>query len=837
MTSVQRRPSLLFDSYEDAVVSKEDDEQGRRILEDGKLKIGMDPAKLSIDDMDMMSLSTSFDKQMLLGSPMYLEAINDGEKQSMVLEEFSKHGSHCSKPVPSDASNLHLEDLCEAENPFEHIVNMRTKYILASLQDSRSNIKNDISKWFLYPKPLPKFWKFSHDKRLQSSDSVNNNEQSVSTDYQKKGYYFPTITEDQYLKEDYLGPAKRLGNVHYTGEFFELGHYLKEFENHMTQFSTYPLCGELVGIPSFDEFREDFEFVLKTLQRPTLSQIAQRRMNYLLDKFELFQLLNSKAEILENKRVPLRDFYNARKVDRDLLFSGFITQRQLSEFIWEKLNLEPHRVVYRSQYGETFTLQEIFEKTCSPTEPLDIGLKIINDEFLEWYKEVYLVRSHIIPPKIAPNSLKGKELRFFLLAKTFLEIENYIDGEYMAEIFIKYCIHTLEKSKYQLAQISVDFQFYDKGETSWWSKFAHWIIKWKIVSHNIRWNVQISRCYSKLFSSGKVQNFQEFLDLIFQPLFENESNTNIELQFFLSNVCCIDLIVSQFDDYLWKSFPGTDTKPIEWTNSDNPTISHYMYYTYLTLTKMNNIRQCKYLNTISLRSSCSPLANRTSQAGTTSNFSDRVESLVCNLLLCEAGLVLAEPLFDSPSMLPYLFYLCQIPIVVAPLSSVSSTATQTHQNDIASILGHESHTTTRDITEINQSTYVKNPFMDFFKVGMKISLSSISVLFNSSYTSEPIIEEYSVAASIYLLNAADLCEFSRNSVLCSGYEGFYKAHWIGVETINTPFFRENVGFVNTWYDKESDTSERHNVPMIRRKYRKETLDQEWSFIKEQFELD
>ena len=125
--------------------------------------------------------------------------------------------------------------------------------------------------------------------------------------------------------------------------------------------------------------------------------------------------------------------------------------------------------------------------------------------------------------------------------------------------------------------------------------------------------------------------------------------------------------------------------------------------------------------------------------------------------------------------------------------------------------------------------------MDMFKIGMKVSLSSKSVLFNSSYTMEPLIEEYSVAASIYLLNAADLCEFSRTSVLCSGFEGFYKAHWIGVGLKKTPFLKCNMGYVDEWYDREPDTSARHNVPLIRRFYRKHTWDQEWDFIRDQFD--
>ena len=208
-------------------------------------------------------------------------------------------------------------------------------------------------------------------------------------------------------------------------------------------------------------------------------------------------------------------------------------------------------------------------------------------------------------------------------------------------------------------------------------------------------------------------------------------------------------------------------------------------------------RQDRGENAITLRNNCSPTSNRTSQFGTSHVFTDQIESLVCNLLLCNGGLLQGEPIWKTQSlMLPYLFYLFQIPIIVAPLSSVSSlssfwqsiqtTSGNSKQsspsppppNSPSSLIYEEQQEPesvkpiyTRDITLGEQPTYSLNPFMKMFKIGFKVTISSKSVLFNSSYTSEPIIEEFSVAASIYLLNAADLCELSRNSVISSGYEG------------------------------------------------------------------
>ena len=42
------------------------------------------------------------------------------------------------------------------------------------------------------------------------------------------------------------------------------------------------------------------------------------------------------------------------------------------------------------------------------------------------------------------------------------------------------------------------------------------------------------------------------------------------------------------------------------------------------------------------------------------------------------------------------------------------------------------------------------------------------------------MEEYCVAAQVWKLSATDMCEIARTSVLQSGFEHPYKAHFVGV---------------------------------------------------------
>ncbi|KAK5962717.1 metallo-dependent hydrolase superfamily protein PWA37_005159 [Arxiozyma heterogenica] len=798
---------------------------------------------LSIDDMDMISLKTDFDKQMVLGSPMYLES----DEEIEITKEYNNNlafdlqfcndnntniDNCCQKVVPTNSKHFCFKGIKNCKNPVLQLTSIRRKYITSSFQDNKLNAKYNIDTWLLYPKPLPKFWKFEKDDRFKRQNS--------ELDF---------LNTSEYLIHKKPG----IRDISYTGKYFDINQYQEEFSKfrELREKDCTFIKNDCRKIPNFTEFRKDFEYVIGIIQNHNINSMSEKRLSYLLNKFDLFQHLKSNSEVLENKQVPYRDFYNSRKVDQDLLLSGIISQRQLSEFIWNKINYEADKIVYCTSNNEKLTVKDFFQFGKENGEKtLDIGLKLIDDEFLDWYKNIYLVTYHIIqlPLKQIENILTGKQFRYFLIANTFLEFDNYIEGQYLAEILIKYSIHPLEKSKYQLVQISIDYQFMNKNDncnSNWWVKFAKWVVKWKLISHNIRWNIRISRVFSNLFKYKMVRNFEEYFDLFFEPLISEQNNIN--LQYCLSTVCSFDIVISQSDEYLWNEFPDINLSPKEWiANGDNPTISHYMYYFYVRLSAFNQMRYEKNLNTITLRSYCSPTAStRSSQFSIHDNFfTESIESLVCNLLLCNGGLLRGEGLWLAPATLEYLFYLFQIPIIAAPLSSISlhSSLIQHpisetfYYSNVNNSRNKNNINHSRDVTVEEQTSYRNNPFMNLVKIGFKVSISSKSILFNSSYTLEPLIEEYSVAASIYLLNAADLCELARNSVLCSGYEGFYKAHWTGVLSMaldNSPI-SEMIGLTDIWYDKREDTRIKHNVPNIRRKYRIDTLNQEWDFIDSRF---
>ena len=62
--------------------------------------------------------------------------------------------------------------------------------------------------------------------------------------------------------------------------------------------------------------------------------------------------------------------------------------------------------------------------------------------------------------------------------------------------------------------------------------------------------------------------------------------------------------------------------------------------------------------------------------------------------------------------------------------------------------------------------------------GLNVSLSTDDPLM-LHITKEPLVEEYCVAAQVWRLSSSDLCEIARNSVMQSGFEYPWKAHFIG----------------------------------------------------------
>ncbi|QPG75146.1 AMP deaminase [Brettanomyces nanus] len=512
-------------------------------------------------------------------------------------------------------------------------------------------------------------------------------------------------------------------------------------------------------IPTIKDYYLDMERLINIASDGPTKSFAFRRLEFLEAKWNLYYLLNDHEETSESKRNPHRDFYNVRKVDTHVHHSASMNQKHLLRFIKHKMRECPDEKVIKRD-GKVLSLFEVFESLHLTAYDLSIDTLDMHA-----HRDTF--------HRFDKFNLKYNPMGESRLREIFLKTDNYINGRYLAEI-TKEVFCDLEASKYQMAEYRISIYGRSIDE---WDKLASWVIDNKLFSHNVRWLVQIPRLYDVYKKNGIVTNFQEIVINLFRPLFEvtRDPSSHPKLYVFLRRVIGFDSVddESKTDRRFHKKFPF----PRKWDSEYNPPYSYYIYYMYANIASLNVWRKLRGFNTFVLRPHCG-------EAGDP-------EHLISAYLTSEGishGILLRKVPFVQ-----YLFYLSQIGIAMSPLSNN------------ALFLNYE-----------------KNPFPAYFRRGLQVSLSTDDPL-QFSYTREPLIEEYSVAAQIWKLSNADMCELAKNSVFMSGFERQLKRHWLGSKF--------NV------LGSDGNNVEKTNVPDIRLIYRAETLKTETDLVSYYSSLD
>lgn len=533
---------------------------------------------------------------------------------------------------------------------------------------------------------------------------------------------------------------------------------LKEFEVRLNSDSVYQIFHIPTGEPIakcpglVDYYNDLFKISKVSLDGPTKS-FAFKRLQYLETKWNMFSLLNEFEETAQSKKNPHRDFYNVRKVDTHIHHSACMNQKHLLRYIKYKLKTCPNeQVIFRD--GKLLTLAQVFESLKLTAYDLSIDTLDMHAHTDTFHR-------------FDKFNLKYNPIGESRLREIFLKTDNFINGQYLAEI-TKQVFEDLESSKYQMVELRISV--YGRSEDEW-SKLALWIVDNKLFSHNVRWLIQIPRLYDLYKKNGNVSNFQQIMHNLFNPLYQVSLNplSDPKLHVFLQRVVGFDSVddESKLDrPFNSRKFPTAE----EWEFHHNPPYSYYLYYLHSNLISLNHLRLRFGYNTFVLRPHCG-------EAGDP-------EHLIAAFLTSHSishGILLRKLPF-----IQYLYYLDQIGLAMSPLSNNALFL-----------------------------TYDKNPFYNFFQKGLNVSLSTDDPL-QFSYTKEPLIEEYSVAAQIYKLSGVDMCELARNSVNQSGWEWQIKKHWLGKN-----FMQEGI---------DGNEIEKTNVPDIRVNYRSETLKSELELI-------
>jgi AMP deaminase len=329
----------------------------------------------------------------------------------------------------------------------------------------------------------------------------------------------------------------------------------------------------LFEVPSLNQYYKDQEFILGFVSDGPTKSFAYRRLRYLESKFQMYLMLNEYQEMADSKSVPHRDFYNVRKVDTHIHHSACMNQKHLLRFIKSKLKKSPLDVcLFRD--GKEWHLAEVFESLNLSAYDLSIDtldMHAHKDSFHRFDK----------------FNLKYNPIGESRLREIFLKTDNHIKGRYLAEL-TKEVISDLEASKYQMVEWRISIYGRSRDE---WDKLAKWVVENKIVSHNVRWLIQIPRLYNIYKKSNLVQNFQQVLENIFEPLFEvtKDPSSHPELHVFLQRVIGFDSVddESKQDKRTYKKFPA----PRFWNISLNPPYSYYLYHMFVNMSTLNCFRQ------------------------------------------------------------------------------------------------------------------------------------------------------------------------------------------------------------------------------------------------------
>ncbi|KAJ5533662.1 hypothetical protein N7494_010214 [Penicillium frequentans] len=469
-----------------------------------------------------------------------------------------------------------------------------------------------------------------------------------------------------------------------------------------------------VQIPSLRDFYMDLDAVVDVSSEGPAKSFAFKRLSYLEGKFQLYTLLNEYQEIADSKKVPHRDFYNVRKVDTHVHHSACMNQKHLLRFIKSKMRKSPDEVVLFRD-GKHLTLREVFESINLTAYDLSIDtldMHAHTDSFHRFDK----------------FNLKYNPVGESRLREIFLKTDNYIKGRYLAEI-TKEVISDLESSKYQMVEWRISIYGRSADE---WDKLAAWVVDNKLFSPNVRWLIQVPRLYDVYKSSGMMENFEQVIANVFQPLFEvtKDPSSHPKLHVFLQRVVGFDSVddESKAERRLYRKYPI----PRDWNTKQNPLIP-------------TGSISCLLI---------SPPSTTGDNSGVSIplSFGPIVEKLaiqITSLLDSSAATVSA-----------------MIGIAMSPLSNNALFL-----------------------------TYDKNPCASFFKRGLNVSLSTDDPL-QFAFTKEPLIEEYSVAAQIYKFSAVDMCELAKHSVIQSGFELSLKKRWLGSNCNLPGFAGNNVAKSN-----------------------------------------
>jgi AMP deaminase len=465
------------------------------------------------------------------------------------------------------------------------------------------------------------------------------------------------------------------------------------------------------------------------------------------------------------------DFYRCIKVDVHCHMASGMTGKQLLEFMQLKAREAPDDIVgVDSRTGCPQTLIETLQRTtrarfgpASSVSDLTVSALDVQASSSTFNRFDHFNNKY--------NPLGVSELR-----SLFLKTENFMGGRYFAEIIKQ----TFDRQQHRSGgNVFSEFRLSIYGRSrDEWHNLAHWWAAHGMQSRANRWMIQVPRIFQVYKKSGIVHSFAQLLENVFLPLWEVTLNPSKDpiLARFLENISGFDSVDNESGA---ERDPTTmeAMSPEEWTISENPPFSFWMYHMWSNIASINQQRRRMGQSVFSFRPHCGE--------------SGDPDHLIDAYFLADGighGVQLKRR-----SVLQYLFYFAQIGLGMTPLSNNALFC-----------------------------KYHENPFPLFFhRGGLHVALSTDGPL-QFHHTGDPLIEEYATAAKFWNLSTVDACEIASNSVRMSGFGDAIKRQWLG----QLYMLRSTVG----------NEPSRSRVPHTRVAFRYEVYDNECRYLEQRAAL-
>ena len=322
-------------------------------------------------------------------------------------------------------------------------------------------------------------------------------------------------------------------------------------------------------------------------------------------------------------------------------------------------------------------------------------------------------------------NLAFSPLRSRELAKLFFS-QGVLGGKYLRDIVKRAGDKAAKLGIILEPRISV----YGRRPGEW-----HEIAEWYATARHphVVLAVQLPRVYHVWKKAGAVANFGEMISNFFAPLFaaSRDPAAHPALAALLADVRCVDTVDNEARADAF-AVDG-NVSATDHASAANPSYSAYHLWFWANLRAVNRLRAANGLNALELRPHCGE-AGPVHHLATAWLFADGISHGI-NL--------------EHQPLLQYCYYLAQVGVSVSPISNARLFV-----------------------------PYAKNPFPQFFKRGLRVTLTTDDPL-QFAMSNEPLLEEYTTARHAYEMSMTDLSECARNSVLISSLSPEAKERAIG----------------------------------------------------------